>query len=302
MRVLVTGSEGSIGTKLVAHLRSLGHSVMGADIVHRYADDYIQTDVSSLQDLIYVAQTFKPEVVYHMAAAVSRITCEESPHLAVATNVLGTHNVVQMCRNINARLINFSTSEVYGNISGILSEEVVDLKPNNRYGVTMLAAEKLVEYDAMEHGLRAVTIRPCMIYDEDEPFGVHRSAIIRFAEALERGNRITVHKMSKRSWLHMDDMLRALESLLLVDIGYQVINIGHPEVLEMMAVALRMCDIGRHNINLVTLADLPKRMTLSKIPDLRKQKALLNFEPKISLHDGMQRLVNRVRERVANGE
>jgi nucleoside-diphosphate-sugar epimerase len=73
MRIIVLGSEGNIGTMLVQYLRKCGHEVLRADIIQHLADDYVQTDVVSLLDLYDAASKFKPDVIYHLAAKVSRV-------------------------------------------------------------------------------------------------------------------------------------------------------------------------------------------------------------------------------------
>ena len=298
MKIIVLGSEGNIGTKLVAYLRRYGHEVLRADIIQHFADDYVQTDVVSLLDLYDAASKFKPDVIYHLAAMVSRVTCEATPHMTIDTNLSGTNNVAQICRTLGAKMINFSTSEVYGNIGGLLSEDRLDIAPNNRYGLSKYLAEKIVEYEVNNNKLKAISIRPFMYYDEDETIGDHRSAMIRFAEGLLNGKKITVHKDSKRSWMHMDDAVVALEKLIHLD-KYHVINLGHPNVVETEYIAKYMCeklgiDFQRH----VDLIELPERMTLTKIPDLTKQKELLGFEPKITIEEGMGRVVAKVKSRL----
>lgn len=298
MKTLVIGSEGNIGLKLTQYLRKCGHEVLRCDIVQHRSSDYAQTDVVSMLDLYEAAVQFKPDVVYHLAAMVSRVTCEAAPHLAVDTNLSGTNNVAQLCKRLGAKMINFSTSEIYGNIGGLLSEDRPDVAPNNRYGLTKYLAEKIVEYEAKSHNLKAITIRPFMYYDEDETLGDHRSAMIRFAEGLLNGKKITVHKNSKRAWLHMGDAVVALEKLIYVN-EYCVLNIGHPSVVETEYIAKYMCDkIGVDFNKMVDLVELPERMTLVKIPDLSKQKQILGFEPTISIEEGMDRVLNRVRSRL----
>jgi nucleoside-diphosphate-sugar epimerase len=298
MKIIVLGSEGNIGTKLVQYLRKCGHEVLRADIIQHFADDYVQTDVVSLLDFYDAASKFKPDGIYHLAAMVSRVTCEATPHMTIDTNLSGTNNVAQICKTLGAKMINFSTSEVYGNIGGLLSENRLDIAPNNRYGLSKYLAEKLVEYEVNNHALKAITVRPFMYYDEDETIGDHRSAMIRFAEGLLNGSKITVHKNSKRSWMHMDDAVVALEKLLFLD-GHHVINLGHPNVVETEYIAKYMCGkLGIEFNEHVDLVDLPGRMTLVKIPDLSKQKALLGFEPKISIEEGMDRVMAKVRQRI----
>jgi nucleoside-diphosphate-sugar epimerase len=298
MKILMIGSEGNIGSKLVAHLRQCGHEVLRSDIIQHYAGDYVQTDVVSMGDLYDAALKFRPDAIYHLAAMVSRVTCEKAPHLTIDTNLTGTNNVAQLCKVVGARMINFSTSEVYGNITGLMSEDRKDIAPNNRYGLSKFLAEKIVEYEANNHGLKAVNVRPFMFYDEDETMGDHRSAMIRFAEGLVRGERITVHRGSKRSWMHMSDAVAALEKLIYLD-KYYVINVGHPRVVETEYIAKYMCEkIGADFSKLVNLIDLPGRMTLEKYPDLSRQKEVLGFEPKISIEGGMERVLAKVKSRV----
>lgn len=299
MKILVIGSEGNIGTKLVKRLRASGHEVMRSDIIQHYAPDYAQTDVVSLGDLYDDALRFKPAVVFHLAAMVSRVTCEQAPHLTIDTNLSGTNNVAQMCKNIGAKMINFSTSEIYGNISGEMHEERTDVAPNNLYGLTKWLAEKIVEYEVNNHGLRAVTVRPFMFYDEDETMGDHRSAMIRFAEGILRGEKIIVHRNSKRSWMHMDDAVAALEKAMHLD-RYTVINIGHPRVVETEYLARYMCQkTGADFDKLVDLVDLPGRMTLEKYPGLKRMKEMLGFEPSISVEQGMDRVLAKVKSRLS---
>jgi len=300
LKILVIGSEGNIGRKLVPYLREHGHEVLRADIVQQYAPDYVKCDINILDDLIEPALKFKPEAIYHMAGMVSRITCEFAPYLCVNTNISGTNNIIQLCKMLDAKMINFSTSEVYGNVGGVLKEDRKDLSPNNRYGLSKLLAEKLVEYEVKYCNLKAVTTRLFMIYDEDEIFGEHRSAMIRFAEALCKGEKITVHKDSVRSWMHIEDCVEVLHRLLFLDDNYHVINIGHPAPIKMEDLARIMATNFKHyyTTDFMNLVDLPKQMTLTKIPSLLRQTQLLKFKSKVSLEEGIKRVVEKVKERL----
>ena len=101
--------------------------------------------------------------------------------LAIATNLAGINNVLQLCKRAEARCVFFSSSEVYGPQLRPMDDSRSVPQPNNRYGLSKWLGEQLVEYEVRTSGLRAVTLRPCMIYDEDEDVGEHRSAMIRFA-------------------------------------------------------------------------------------------------------------------------
>lgn len=298
MRIIVNGSEGNIGSKLVPYLRHCGHEVLRSDIAQNYAKDYIKADITAPIELYEAAYEFKPQVVFHLAGMVSRITCEKAPALTINTNVVGTANIIELCKMVGAKLINYSTSEVYGNFSHTLNENMTPLWPNNIYGLSKLIAENIVQYHVDNDNLKAVTLRLFMIYDEDETLGEHRSAMIRFAQAIVNEENITVHKDSMRSWLHIDDAVIAMEKAIYVE-SYKIINIGHPDVIPVFDIAKLMCELADTDESVIKIKKLPPQMTLVKRPSLERQKKLLDFTPAISIKEGVGRVINAVEFRYA---
>lgn len=291
MRILVIGSEGNVGKPLVRHLRKLGHSVVETDIRPGHRPDFYVADINSPLDLLE-AFDHRPEVVVLMAAIVSRVTSEQAASLCLATNLSGLNNVVQLCRRAGARLINFSTSEVYGPQEGLMDEDSTEPRPNNRYGLSKLLGEKIVEYEVRANGLKAVCLRPFMIYGEDEDLGDHRSAMIRFVEGLSAGRPITVHQGTARAWLHIEDAVALIERSMSVE-EYHRINIGNPDNCPTEELAERVRVIVGADPALVRLVPQPGGMTPDKRPNLRKQRELLKYEPRISLDEGLRRVCAR---------
>jgi nucleoside-diphosphate-sugar epimerase len=297
MKILVTGSEGNIGKVLVPYLKSNGHVVFCIDIQQKFEDGYRTVDINNGADIINAFYEFRPDVVFHMAAMVSRVTCEHSPVTTIKTNVCGTENVIQLCKQVDAKLIFFSTSEVYGNIGGNLSEARTDLKPNNIYGLSKLMSEQLVTYE-VANGLKAIIVRPFMFYHEDETFGNHRSAIIRFVVSLLKHQKITVHNRSYRSWMHLDDAVVVLEKLCYVD-QFVTINVGNPELHLMEVVAHKICSkVDRIYADYVIEEELPEKMTLTKVANFTLQKLLTGYECVISLDEGIDRVIEKVKKRL----
>jgi nucleoside-diphosphate-sugar epimerase len=296
-KALVIGSEGNIGAPLVRHLRSLGWDVLESDIRPAFRDDYVMADINHPVDLL-PAFDWGPDVVFVLSAMVSRVTCEQASGLAVSTNLGGINNVLELCKRVNAMTVFFSTSEVYGPDAEVMDEVTTIPRPNNRYGLTKYLGEQLVEYEVRTHGLRAVTLRPFMMYDENEDLGDHRSAMIRFASNLAIGKPIDVHRGSARGWLHVSDAIRAIEAAAQVR-DYAVINIGHPEIVPIEDLAERIRTRLDADPALVTFSDLPSRMTLVKRPSLERQRDLLGVVPTVSLDEGIDRVCSLVVERVS---
>lgn len=298
MNVLVTGSEGNVGSELVPYLESKGHKVMCLDVVQKYRKNYILCDVRNLSDAESEVREFRPDVVFHLAAMVSRVTCEKSPTLATDVNLNGTANVIELCKRYDSLLINFSTSEVYGN-QEVSLEEDIELMPNNLYGLTKKLCEDLVRYHADNHGLRYVNVRPFMMYSENESMGENRSAMVRFAESIIRGSEMEVHIGAKRSWLHMTDAVVIFERLMGVDRN-ETVNVGNSDFIDIEYMARKMCDIENVGHDIIKLTPLPERMTLSKKSSFEKQLKLTGYTPKMEQIEGFKRVMRSVKTKIEN--
>jgi nucleoside-diphosphate-sugar epimerase len=287
-KALVIGSEGNIGAPLANHLRSVGYDVLGFDLRPGWRDEYLTGDITHPLDLI-PAFDWKPDVVFLLAATVGRMVSEQAASLAVSTNVAGVNNVLQLCKRANALCVFFSSSEVYGPSCDPMDEAHSRPQPNNRYALTKWLGEQLVEYEVRASGLRAVTLRPCMVYDEHETVGEHRSAMIRFVSNLARGRPVDVHRGSARSWLHVSDIVRGIEAAAHLE-QYAVINLGHPELVPMADLAEMIRAELDASPELVITTELPPQMTLIKRPTLERQRLLLGFEPRIGISEGIRRV------------
>ena len=289
---LVVGSEGNIGKPLARSLREDGFDVVGLDIKPGWRDDFYVADINHPIDLMDAFDR-KPDVIYLLSAMVSRVTCEQASSLAISTNLGGVNNVIQLTKRVGAKLVYFSTSEVYGPGVNPMSEALKDPAPNNRYGLSKLLGEALIEYEVRQYGLKAVTLRPFMMYDENEDLGDHRSAMIRFAYNLGHGRPIDVHMGSARGWLHVTDAVRAIRAAAEIK-EYLIINIGHPDIrpIDELAEMVR-ARLGASS-NLVRITALPERMTLEKNPTLDRMRDVLGVVPTVSLEEGVDRVCRRI--------
>lgn len=300
-KALVIGSEGNIGKPLVKHLRAKGYEVLESDHKPAWRDNYVMADIEHPMDLLKAALEFKPDVVYGLAAMVSRVTCEQAGTLAVAANMTGLQNMIEIAKTLNARFVYFSTSEVYGPEVDVMSETGL-AKPNNRYGLTKLLGESLVEHDVKYHNLNAITLRPFMMYDEDEDLGDHRSAMIRFATNLALGRPIEVHEGSSRAWLHVSDAVAAITAAGEYQGDYMVVNIGNPDIHPIADLAEMIRVRLGASKDLVKVVPFPGQMTAQKKPTLDRMMKTLGVVPKVTLEEGVDRLCARIKQRIADGQ
>lgn len=299
-KALVLGSEGNIGMPLVKHLRAGGVEVFESDIKPAWREGFLMADINHPVDLL-PAFDWQPDVVFLLSAIVSRVTCEQASSLAIATNLGGINNVLQLAKRAGSRVVFFSTSEVYGPGCDPMDERLSNPQPNNRYGLSKLLGEQLVEYEVRTHRLNACVLRPFMIYDENEELGDHRSAMIRFAAELALGRPIDVHRGAMRSWLHVTDAVRAIEAAATLD-DYAVINIGHPEVLPIESLVEMIRASLQADPALIRVNELPARMTLVKRPTLDRMRTVLGIAPRVSVPEGVRLVSAKVQERLRTGE
>lgn len=297
-KALVIGSEGNIGKPLVKHLKENDYEVKRIDIEQGWEEDYYVADINQPLDML-PAFDWNPDVVFVLSAMVSRVTCEQASSLAVSTNLSGMNNVIQLCKRVAARTVFFSTSEVYGPGTNPMKESDSDLNPNNRYGLSKLLAERLIQYEVDNYDLNAVILRPFMIYEEHEDLGDHRSAMIRFASDLYQGKPIEVHTGTARSWLHISDAVEAIRRAGEID-KYSIINIGHPDVTPIEELAELIRQELDADENLMNFREQPGQMTPVKNPTLDRQRELLDFTPDVELEEGVKWVCDSIRERLGN--
>ncbi len=152
MRVYLNGTSGSLGYGVAKALRA-GHQVYEslADITDRAE---VKNEIDS----------FQPEVVVHLAALVRSDVCRNMPKVAEEVNVAGTANVAQAAGAVGAKLIYFSTADVYridaGRIGDVVVTEESDVRPETAYAQTKYAGEAIARHAVRD----AVIIRPGMTF------------------------------------------------------------------------------------------------------------------------------------------
>jgi len=302
MKVLLTGSEGNIGSVLRSRLEQSGHEVFCIDAAFGWREGYKSIDVVNSGDLTAVFDEFKPDVVYHLAAVVSRELSQIAPDRAYSVNVMGTHHVVRNCQRLNAKLIHFSTSEIYGNVEN-MEEDHANYNPVNIYGSSKLISEHVVHHYADQYDLEAVIVRPFMIYTEHDlksHDNAHeaRAAINMFVAKLLIGEKVTIHKGTCRGWLHINDACDAFMKFIEFD-KFMTFNVGNSDVKSMEELARIICSkLDLNPDEYIETVSVPDHIVINKNPIYTNLTNELKFTPSIGLDEGLDRVIQEERQRL----
>jgi dTDP-glucose 4,6-dehydratase len=168
MRVLVTGGLGFIGSHFINHLIqslpgveiiNLDKLGFGANPRNVIPSPRVTTLIRDIANSASFADIKGIDLVFHFAAESHVDRSLESALPFISSNVIGTHNVLEFCRKIGARLIAISTDEVYGSIEEGSATETNLLKPGNPYSASKASADMLCLAYHNTHGLDVITAR-----------------------------------------------------------------------------------------------------------------------------------------------
>ncbi|MBZ0207670.1 MAG: SDR family oxidoreductase [Flavobacteriales bacterium] len=193
MRLLITGSNGLLGQKLVAALRNdpevelLATSRGGDRTADPLGDRYRSMDITRKAEVDAVIDAFRPEVIIHTAAMTNVDSCELDPEACRLQNVTATEYLVEGAKRRESHFIFLSTDFVFDGATGPYREEDVPA-PLSIYGQSKLEGERIVQ----EAGLKRWAIaRTIIVYGVAK--GLSRSNVVLWAkEALEKGSPINV--------------------------------------------------------------------------------------------------------------
>ncbi|CAA6669352.1 unnamed protein product [Spirodela intermedia] len=299
-RIVVTGGAGFVGSHLVDKLMARGDSVIVIDnfftgrrenLAHHFGSPRFELIRHDVVDPILL----EVDQIYHLA-------CPASPY---KTNVMGTLNMLGLAKRIGARFLLTSTSEVYGDPLEHPQKEtywgnVNPIGERSCYDEGKRTAETL----AMDYHRGAdVEVRIARIFNTYGPrMCIDDGRVVsNFVAQAIRKQPLTVYGDGKqtRSFQYVSDLVDGLISLMEGDhIG--PFNLGNPgefTMLELAQVVKETIDPSASIEFKPNTADDPHK----RKPDITKAKALLNWEPKVSLREGLPLMVSDFRQRLLNG-
>jgi len=192
MKILITGSNGLLGQKLVHLLKSdpevdLVATARGENRLNDKAGYiYHSMDISNLKEVLSVFEIEKPDAVIHTAAMTHVDQCEDDKDGCLQLNVEAVSYIIAACSTYNCHLTHLSTDFIFDGSKGPLSEEEI-AKPVSFYGESKLRAEQIIQASTVSHAI----LRTVLVYGVAE--NMSRSNIVLWAKgALEKGDPIKV--------------------------------------------------------------------------------------------------------------
>ncbi|MBX3662269.1 MAG: NAD-dependent epimerase/dehydratase family protein [Burkholderiales bacterium] len=310
-RIVITGGAGFIGSTLAGRLADKNKIVLFDNL----ARNTIQhTGVDKLPNVTLVrGDILDPsairsavkgaDIVVHAAAIAGIDTVIKSPVLTMEVNMIGTANVLRAAHEagVSDRVIEFSTSEVFGSMAYRVSEETQAVAGSAGearwvYAVSKLAGEHLAHAYFREYNLPTVTLRPFNVYG---PGQTGEGAIQIFIRRALRNEPISIYGDGTqiRAWCYVDDMvdglMRSIDSPKAVGESF---NIGNARaVTTIFGLAETVCRVLESRSEIVFKDALSADIEL-RIPETKKAEMLLGFKARIDLEEGILRTAKWYRE------
>ena len=305
---LVTGAAGFIGSKVSELLLADGHNVVGIDNLNEAYDVRLkqwrlqqlnktpgflfhQLDICEKNSLkAMCGELPQIEAVINLAARAGVRASVENPWVYVDTNVTGTVNLLEFCRETGVRkFILASTSSLYGAHNKMPYQEDADTnRPLSPYSASKKAAEAMSHAYHYLHGIDVTVFRYFTVYG---PGGRPDMSLFRFVQWISEGRpvRIFGDGHQTRDFTYIDDIARGTIAGL-KSVGYEIINLGCDKPLDLLG-AVRIVErlLGK-KANLV-FSPAHSADAADTWADITRAKTILNWSPQTPYEKGIEQLV-----------
>ena len=314
MRILITGGAGFIGSHLCERLLAEGNEVIALDnfftgrkenVAHLMDNknfELVRHDVTE-PILLEVDQ------IYNMACPASPVHYQYNPVKTVKTSVMGAINMLGLAKRVNARILQASTSEVYGD--PLIHPQTEDYYGNvNCIGLRSCYDEgkRVAETLMMDyHRQNKVDTRIVRIFNTYGPRTLENDGrvISNFIVQALRGEELTIYGSGEqtRSFCYVDDLVEGIIRLMNTEEEslHLPVNIGNPGEFTMNELANLVAETIGNEIKIKHLP-LPQDDPKQRKPNIERAKNLLKWEPTIPLAEGLKRTVAYFAKRLGNAK
>ena len=303
-RILVTGGAGFLGSHLCETLLSQGHDILCVDnfftgtrdnIVHLLDNPHFESIRHDVTFPLYV----EVDEIYNLACPASPIHYQHDPVQTTKTSVHGAINMLGLAKRVGAKIMQASTSEVYGDpkVHPQTEDYVGHVNPigiRSCYDEGKRCAETLFFDYHRQHNLRIKIARIFNTYGPNMHPNDGRVVSNFIIQALSN-QPITVYGdgTQSRSFCYVDDMIKGFISLMeqTSDDVQGPINLGNPGEFTILELAEKIIDITGSSSRIIN-KPLPSDDPIQRRPDITKAKELFDWEPTIPLEAGLRKTID----------
>jgi UDP-glucuronate decarboxylase len=309
-KILITGGAGFIGSHLAERLLKEGHSVIIIDNFHTGRRDNIRhllhnDDLELYRHDVTAPYRMEVEYIYNLACPASPIHYQRSPVKTVLTSVQGMVHALELAKEVKARVLQASTSEVYGDPNVHPQREdywgnVNTIGPRSCYDEGKRIAETLmVDY----HRENGVDIRIARIFNT---YGPNMSpddgrVVSNFILQALRNEPITIFGDGgqTRSFCYVEDLIEGLIRLMDQEEITGPVNLGNPDERSILQIAELILKMTGSKSEIV-YRPLPQDDPTQRCPDIGLAQRALDWRPGVKLEDGLPRTIEYFRPLAEN--
>ncbi len=304
MRCLVTGGAGFIGSNLVDQLVKLGYHVAVIDNLLTGSTRnlnslavFYEVDIINKDKLQEIFTKEKPDYVFHTAAGYL-VHSIENPQRDAMTNIIGTINLIQMCLEHKIKRIIYSNSggASYGDPQEIPITENHEIHPISPYGASKYTAEMYLYMYHKNFGLNYIALRYGNVYGPRQNPKLEGGVVSVFLDSFLRNEPpiMCSDGTPTRDYVYVEDVVNA--NILAMTLGkcegYHVATGIETNVLELIALIQKVLNTKLGVIRGPLRIGDPQRAVF----DISKIKRDLNWEPKVSLEEGIRKTAEWLRQ------
>lgn len=312
MRILVTGGAGFIGSHLCERLLGEGHEVFCLDNFYTGRRENILHLLTNHNFELIRHDVIEPillevDQIYNLACPASPIHYQYNPVKTVKTSVMGMINMLGLAKRVHARILQASTSEVYG-------DPLVHPQPEEYWGnVNPIGlrscydeGKRIAETLMMDyHRQNKVDTRIARIFNTYGPRMLENDGrvVSNFIVQALHGEPLTLYGDGgqTRSFCYVDDLVEGLMRLMNVPDLHDPINLGNPGEFTIKELAERVAKMCNSDSGLKYL-ELPQDDPKQRKPDISRAQRWLDWNPTIQLSEGLEKTVAYFRSRVTSDE